>query len=120
MLNLVPAMTTIYKYYADEPDKRVDLELKKTLLEWLTWKSGIGVFAVFSTLSYQLKMEQSNKSPFKIDKNKIMVEFKKAVNLYKHKLKDIKKYEGESLKEGLWEAMQIENKMNDNIVYTKL
>ena len=48
MLNLNPAMAAIYSYYIDEPKKRVDLELEKTLLDWLTWKSGIGVYAVFS------------------------------------------------------------------------
>ncbi|AAK78327.1 hypothetical protein BJV85_003672 [Clostridium acetobutylicum] len=75
----------------------MNLTLEDTLLDWLTWKSGIGVFAVFSVLSYQLKMELNNKSPFKINKDKI---------------KKRKEYEGESLKEGLWEVMQIENKIN--------
>ena len=104
MLNLSPAMAAIYSYYIDEPEKRVDLELEKTLLDWLTWKSGIGVFAVFSVLSYQLKMEQSNKSPFKIDKDNIMIEFKKALDIYEDDLKELKEYEGETLQEGLWEA----------------
>lgn len=112
MLNLVPAMSAIYSYYIDEPNKRVDLELEKTLLDWLTWKSGIGVFAVFSVLSYQLKMEKNHKSPFVIDIAKIKVEFDDALNIYREDLKRLKKYEGESLKEGLWEAMQIENKTN--------
>ncbi|MGG7179429.1 hypothetical protein ACQPU1_17810 [Clostridium paraputrificum] len=82
MLNLTPAMSAIYSYYIEEPDKRVDLELEKTLLDWLTWKSGIGVFAVFSVLSYQLKMEQSNKSPFIINSDKIKREFENALNIY--------------------------------------
>lgn len=112
MLNLTPAMSAIYSYYIDEPEKRVDLILEDTLLDWLTWKSGIGVFAVFSVLSYQLKMELSNKSPFKINKDKIKKELKKALDIYKDDLKELKEYEGESLKEGLWEAMQIENKIN--------
>lgn len=112
MLNLSPAMAAIYSYYIDEPDNRVDLKLENTLLDWLTWKSGIGVFAVFSVLSYQLKMELSNKSPFKINKDKINKELKKALDIYKDDLKVLKEYEGESLKEGLWEAMQIENKIN--------
>lgn len=112
MLNLTPAMSAIYSYYIEETDKRVDLELENTLLDWLTWKSGIGVFAVFSVLSYQLKMEKNNKSPFRIDKDKIKNEFKRAVNAYKYNLKRIKEYEGENLKEGLWEAMQIENEAN--------
>lgn len=112
MLNLTPAMSAIYSYYIDEPKKRVDLILEDTLLDWLTWKSGIGVFAVFSVLSYQLKMELNNKSPFKINKDKIKKELKKALDIYKDKLKKRKEYEGESLKEGLWEAIQIENKIN--------
>ena len=112
MLNLTPAMSAIYSYYIDEPEKRVDLILENTLLDWLTWKSGIGVFAVFSVLSYQLKMELSNKSPFRINKDKIQKELKKALDKYKADLKELKEYEGESLKEGLWEAMQIENKIN--------
>lgn len=112
MLNLTPAMSAIYSYYIDEPEKRVDLKLEDTLLNWLTWKSGIGVFAVFSVLSYQLKMELNNKSPFKINKDKIQKELKNALDIYKDKLKKRKEYEGESLKEGLWEAMQIENKIN--------
>lgn len=112
MLNLTPAMSAIYSYYIDEPEKRVDLKLEGTLLDWLTWKSGIGVFAVFSVLSYQLKMELSNKSPFKINKDRIKKELKKALDIYKDDLKELKEYEGESLKEGLWEAMQIENKIN--------
>jgi|GEM_PF-2966990 len=112
MLDLDNAMAEIYKYYIDEPNGRIDLLLEKTLLDWLTWKSGIGVFAVFSVLSYQLKMELSNKSPFKINKDKIKKELKKALDMYKDKLKKRKEYEGESLKEGLWEAMQIENKIN--------
>ncbi|GFZ30737.1 hypothetical protein CSC2_12630 [Clostridium zeae] len=112
MLNLSPAMKSIYDYYIDEPEKRVDLELEKTLLNWLTWKSGVGVFAVFSVLSYQLKMEQSDKSPFNINKDKIIIALKEAINIYSDKLKNIKRYEGVSLNEGLWEAMQIEDKMN--------
>lgn len=112
MLNLNPAMADIYSYYIDEPNQRVDLELEKTLLNWLTWKSGIGVFAVFSVLSYQLKMEQSNKSPFKIDKDKIIIALREAIKIYKDKLKNSKRYEGEYLKEGLWEAIEIQNKMN--------
>lgn len=112
MLNLAPAMAAIYSYYIDEPTKRVDLELEKTLLDWLTWKSGIGVFAVFSILSYQFKMERNNKSPFLIDKDKINIALKNAINIYIEDLKELKEYEGESLKEGLWEAMQIENKIN--------
>lgn len=112
MLNLSSSMTEIYNYYKDEPEKRVDLELEKTLLEWLTWKSGIGVYAVFSVLSYQLKREMEGKSPFKINKDKIIFEFRKALEIYKDKLKNCKKYEGESLKEGLWEAMNKENEMN--------
>ncbi|KHD35378.1 hypothetical protein NL50_13790 [Clostridium acetobutylicum] len=112
MLDLDNAMAEIYKYYIDEPEKRVNLTLEDTLLDWLTWKSGIGVFAVFSVLSYQLKMELNNKSPFKINKDKIKKELKKALDIYKDKLKKRKEYEGESLKEGLWEAMQIENKIN--------
>ena len=112
MLNLSPAIAAIYSYYIDEPEKRVDLELEKTLFKWLTWKSGIGVFAVFSVLSYQLKMEQINKSPFKINKDKIIIALKEAINIYEDKLKSSKRYEGECLKEGLWEAMQIENKIN--------
>ena len=47
MLDLDNAMEEIYKYYIDEPNKRIDLLLEKTLLEWLTWRSGIGVYAVF-------------------------------------------------------------------------
>ena len=82
------------------------------MLDWLTWKSGIGVFAVFSVLSYQLKMERSNKSLFKIDKDKIIMELKKALDIYEDDLKELKEYEGETLQEGLWEAMQIENKIN--------
>lgn len=112
MLNLAPAMTAIYSYYIDEQEKRIDIELEKTLLDWLTWKSGIGVFAVFSVLSYQLKMELSNKSPFKINKDKIIIELKKALDMYEDDLKAYKEYEGECLTDGLWEAMQIENKMN--------
>lgn len=112
MLNLTPAMSAIYSYYIDEPEKRVDLILENTLLDWLTWKSGIGVFAVFSVLSYQLKMELSNKSPFRINKDKIKKELKNALDIYKDELKKRKEYEGESLKEGLWEAMQVENKIN--------
>ena len=112
MLNLSPAMSAIYSYYIDEPENGVDLILENTLLDWLTWKSGIGVFAVFSVLSYQLKMELSNKSPFKINRDKINKELKKALDIYKDDLKELKEYEGESLKEGLWEAMQIENKIN--------
>ncbi|WP_315081025.1 hypothetical protein [uncultured Clostridium sp.] len=112
MLNLSPAMSAIYSYYIDEPEKRVDLKLENTLLDWLTWKSGIGVYAVFSVLSYQLRMELSNKSSFKINKDKINKELKKALDIYKDDLKVLKEYEGESLKEGLWEAMQIENKIN--------
>ncbi|WP_257675248.1 hypothetical protein [Clostridium felsineum] len=42
-------------------------------------------------------MELNNKSPFKINKDK---------------LRKCTEYEGVSLKEGLWEAMQIENKIN--------
>ncbi|WP_257675249.1 hypothetical protein [Clostridium felsineum] len=52
ILNLTPAMLAIYSYYIDEPEKRVDLKLEDTLLDWLPWKSGIGVFALFSVLSY--------------------------------------------------------------------
>lgn len=114
MLNLPPAMKAIYDYYIDKPEKRVDLELEKTLLDFLTWKSGIGVFAAFSVLSYQLKMEQSNKSPFKINSDKITSELKKALHMHENDLKSLKKYEGENLKEGLWEALQIENKTNIN------
>jgi len=112
MLNLDPAMEAIYSYYIDEPYNRVDLKLEETLLDWLTWKSGIGVFAVFSVLSYQLKMELMNESPFKINREKIEKEFKKALVIYENDLKELKEYEGESLNEGLWEAMQIENKYN--------
>jgi len=112
MLNLDPAMEAIYSYYIDKPKKRVDLKLEETLLDWLTWKSGIGVFATFSVLSYQLKMELMNKSPFKINREKIEKEFKKALAIYGDKLKKRKEYEGESLNEGLWEAMQIENETN--------
>ncbi|ALU35549.1 MULTISPECIES: hypothetical protein [Clostridium] len=32
-------------------------------------------------------------------------ELKKALDIYKDDLKEIEKYEGEFLKEGLWEAM---------------
>lgn len=39
-------------------------------------------------------------------------ELKKALDIYKDDLKEFKKYEGESLKERLWEAFQIENKIN--------
>ena len=112
MLNLDPAMAAIYSYYIDKPKKRVDSKLEETLLDWLTWKSGIGVFATFSVLSYQLKMELKNKSPFKINREKIEKEFKKALVIYENDLKELKEYEGESLNEGLWEAMQIENKYN--------
>lgn len=112
MLNLAPAMAEIYSYCVEEPQKRIDLTLQNTLMEWLTWKSGTGVFAVFLVLSYQLKMEQLNKSPFKLDRDKIINELKNVVSTYEDKLKKIKEYEGESLKEGLWEALQIENNMN--------
>lgn len=112
MLNLGPAMSEIYRYYKDEPNDRIDLLLEKTMLDWLTWKSGIGVFAVFSFLSFQLKMEKNNESPFKIDSDKLIKELKNALIIYEYKLKQRKEYEGEGLSEGLWEAMQIQNDMN--------
>lgn len=112
MLNLNTAMSEIYMYHREKPNKNIDLELEKTLLEWLTWKSGIGVFAVFSVLSYQLKMEQKNRSPFNLDKKKLVNKLNDSIKIYKEKLKNIKKYEGENLNHGLWEAMNIENDSN--------
>ncbi len=112
MLNLAPAMEAIYSYYRDVPHARVDLALEEALLDWLNWKSGIGVYAVFSFLSYQLKMEQSNESPFNVNQTKLIKKLKKALDLYGDELKVRKDYEGESLKEGLWEAMHIENQIN--------
>lgn len=112
MLNLAPAMEAIYSYYREAPSARVDLVLEDALLDWLTWKSGIGVYAVFSFLSYQLKMEQSNESPFSVNRTKLIDELKKVLAIYGDKLKVRKDYEGENLKEGLWEAMQIENQIN--------
>ncbi|AGF57863.1 hypothetical protein B0P06_003828 [Clostridium saccharoperbutylacetonicum] len=112
MLDLDNAMAEIYKYYIDEPNERIDLLLEKTLLDWLTWKSGIGVYAVFLVLSYQLKMEKSKESPFNINKKYIIMELRKSALKYEDKLKNRKEYEGENLVEGLWEAMQLENKRN--------
>ena len=112
MLDLDNAMAEIYKYYIDEPNERIDLLLEKTLLEWLTWKSGIGVYAVFLVLSYQLIMEKLKKSPFNINKKEVMGELRTNALRYKDKLKNRKEYEGENLVEGLWEAMQLENKRN--------
>ncbi len=112
MLDLDNAMAEIYKYYIDEPNERIDLLLEKTLLEWLTWKSGIGVYAVFLVLSYQLIMEKLKKSPFNINKKEVMGELRTNALKYKDKLKNRKEYEGENLVEGLWEAMQLENKRN--------
>lgn len=114
MLDLDNAMAEIYKYYIDEPNERIDLLLEKTLLDWLTWKSGIGVYAVFLVLSYQLKMEKSKESPFNINKKYIIMELRKSVLKYEDKLKNRKEYEGENLVEGLWEGMQLENKRNIN------
>ncbi|WP_242943367.1 hypothetical protein [Clostridium uliginosum] len=111
-MDLDNAMAEIYKYYIDEPNERIDLLLEKTLLEWLIWKSGIGIYAIFSVLSYQLIMENLKKSPFNINKKEIIRELRKNVLIYEDKLKNRKEYEGENLAEGLWEAMQLENKRN--------
>lgn len=111
-LNLGPAMHEIYSYYKAEPEKRIDLELEKSLIQWLDWKSGIGVYGVFSFLSYVLKKEKENKSPFKINSEKLINELRKHVLDYKDKLKERKEFEGENLENGLWEAMMIENENN--------
>ena len=112
MLDLDNSMAEIYKYYIDKPDERIDLLLEKTLLEWLKWKSGIGVYAVFLVLSYQLIMEKLKKSPFNMNKKEVIEELRKNALTYKDKLKNRKEYEGENLVEGLWEAMQLENERN--------
>ena len=112
MLDLDNAMAEIYKYYSDKPNERIDLLLEKTLLDWLTWKSGIGVYAVFLVLSYQSVMENLKKSPFNINKKEVIRELRKNVLIYEDKLKNRKEYEGENLAQGLWEAMLLENKRN--------
>lgn len=112
MLNLAPSMAAIYSYYKDEPEERIDLILEKQVLRWLALKSCYGVYAAFSFLSYQLKMEQKNKSPFKLNTQKIMPEFKKQFESLREDLKKTKEYEGESLEEGLFEAMKNENEVN--------
>ena len=112
MLNLSCAMPEIYSYYNENQNSAIDSLLEKTLLEWLTWKSGIGVYAVFSVMSYHLIKESQNKAPFKLNNTKILDELKKAATMYEDKLKLNQEYEGEGLNEGLWEAMQKENERN--------
>lgn len=111
-LDLDNAMAEIYRYYDEYPEKRIDLLLEKTMLDWLTWDSGIGVYAVFSFLSYQLMMEKEGKSPFKINKKLLISELRKNVPIYEKELKEDNEYEGAGLKEGLWEAMHNENEGN--------
>ena len=112
MLDIEPTMGEVYRYYKDEPDKRVDLDLEKTILEYLTWHSGRGVYAAFTIIRYQLMNEKMNKAPFKINYEKIKKEFDKAYIFHTENLKKLKEYEGETLKEGLWEAMQIDNRIS--------
>ena len=54
MLDIEPTMGEIYRYYLDEPENRVDLELEKTIFEFLSYNSGRGVYAAVTILRYQL------------------------------------------------------------------
>ena len=112
MLNLEPAMAEIYSYYKEMNNSDIDRVLENTLLKLMQYKSGDGVYEVFSVISYQLRMEIRGISPFEIDKSKLIGELRKYALKYEDKLKAIRKYEGDRFGEGLWEAMKKENELN--------
>lgn len=76
----------IYAYYKDEPNCGIVELLEKNLLRWLEYKSGVGVYKAFMTISYQMEMEQKKVAPFKLNY--------------------------EILERSLWEEMRIENEIN--------
>ena len=110
MLDIEPTMGEIYRYYLDEPENRVDLELEKTIFEFLSYNDGSGVYAAFTILRYQLINEKLGEAPFRLNYEKIKKEFDQAYRFYVENLKNLREYEGEMFQEGLWEAMQKENK----------
>lgn len=112
LFNPPGAMSEIYKYYRDEPSCGIVEILEENILDWLTWKSGVGVYEAFVTISYQMKMEQTKLAAFKLNYEKILPEFRKAVDIYKEKLENTMWYEGRDLERSLWEEIEVENKIN--------
>lgn len=106
------AMGEIYAYYKDEPNCGIVELLEKNLLRWLEYKSGVGVYKAFMTISYQMEMEQKRVAPFKLNYQLLLPALQNAIATYKEILVKTMDFEGKRLERSLWEEMEVENKIN--------
>ncbi len=108
------AMDVIYRYKAESGKDSVIDEVEKCLCEWVTYKSGKGIYKAYQVLATILRSEKEGKATFLCNTPLLSETISKAFFQNTELLKTIKENESANFENGVYELI-----LNENVYYYK-
>ncbi len=108
------ALDIIYRYYEETSNESIIKEIDNCICEWLTYKSGKGIYKAFEILACMMKNEKEGKATFRCNAKYLCQSVSNAFKNNAELLRTIQENESESINEGMYELIY-----NENIYYYK-
>ena len=103
------ALHVIYRYHKENPTLAIYREIEETLINWLAYKSGKGIYKAFIVLATMRREELAGRATFSCRFDYLSKRISEAVLLFKDKLLLIKEMESEENPLGMWGELMYEN-----------
>lgn len=103
------ALHIIYRYHKENPTVAIYKDIEEMIIDWLTYKSGKGVYKAFIVLATMRRDELAGQATFSCRFDYLSKRISEAIVQFKDKLLSIKEMESENNSLGMWGELMDEN-----------
>lgn len=103
------ALHVIYRYHTDNDEVRIYKKIEEMILDWLSYKSGKGVYKAFIVLATMRRNELQNQATFSCRFDYLSKIISESVIIFKEKLFELKEMESTNQTLGMWSVLMYEN-----------